>query len=304
MKVSVIMPTFNREKLITETIDSILNQTYKNIELIIVDNFSVDETESVVKLFNDNRIKYFKNQNNGIIAVNRNFGFSKSTGDFIAFCDSDDLWFPTKLEKQLNEFNKNPNVGLVCSSGITFNEKGTIGKIEDTSLTNISFEKLLFHNYVINSSAIVKKNVFDNIGLLDEDPNIIAVEDYELWLRIAKKYEVKHMNEPLVKYRIHENALQNQHLSNGKSFELQKRVYTKLFEKEVIDKILFQECLNNLEFVSLENKILRNIEVNLKSILNLNIVETKKMYLISVFLINKLGILPSFRNITKLISNR
>lgn len=297
MKVSIILPTFNREKLITETIESILNQTYKDFELIIVDNYSEDKTEDIVKSFNDNRIKYFKNQNNGIIAVNRNFGFSKSTGDFIAFCDSDDLWFPTKLEKQLNEFNKNPNVGLVCSSGITFNEKGTIGKIEDTSLTNISFEKLLFHNYVINSSAIVKKNVFDNIGLLDEDPNIIAVEDYELWLRIAKKYEVIRLNEPLVKYRIHENALQNQHLSNGKSFELQKRVYTKLFEKEVIDKILFQECLNNLEFVSLENKILRNIEVNLKSILNLNVEQTKKIFLMSLFLMSKTHVLPLIKKL-------
>lgn len=297
MTVSIITPTYNREKLLKETVDAILSQTYKDFELIIVDNYSSDSTDKVLKSYNDNRIKYFKNQNNGQVAVNRNFGIKKARGEFIAFCDDDDLWFPTKLEKQVNEFNKNPNIGLVCSSGIMFNNKGTIGKYETTSLKTISFEKLLFNNCIINSSAIVKKNVFEVIGLLDEDPNIIAVEDYELWLRIAKKYEVRHIQEMLVKYRIHENALQNQYLSNGRGFELQKRVYTKLFEKKIIDKKLFQECINNLEFVSFKNKILRNVDVNMKSILILNIKEIKKIFLMSLFLMSKMGMLTFIRKI-------
>ena len=101
MKVSVIIPTFNREHLLKETMEYILNQTFKDFELIIVDNYSSDNTENAVKSYNDKRIRYFKNQNNGVIAVNRNFGIKKARGEFITFCDDDDLWLPQKLEKQL-----------------------------------------------------------------------------------------------------------------------------------------------------------------------------------------------------------
>ena len=106
MKVSVIVPTYNRAHLLKKTIESILSQTYTDLELIVVSNYSTDNTDDMVKSYKDDRIKYFKNQNNGIIAVNRNFGIRKSTGEYIAFCDDDDTWLPNKLERQVNFFNK------------------------------------------------------------------------------------------------------------------------------------------------------------------------------------------------------
>ena len=93
MKVSVVVTTYNRAHIVTEAIESILNQTFGDFELIIVDNYSNDNTEEVIKSYKDERIKYFKNRNNGIIAVNRNYGISKAQGEYIAFCDDDDLWF-------------------------------------------------------------------------------------------------------------------------------------------------------------------------------------------------------------------
>ena len=102
IKVSVVVTTYNRKKYLTQTIKSILNQTFADFELIVVDNYSNYDFLSHINSLNDSRIRPFQNNNNGIIAVNRNFGIKKSKGEFIAFCDDDDIWINTKLEIQLN----------------------------------------------------------------------------------------------------------------------------------------------------------------------------------------------------------
>ena len=104
--VSILVITYNRKVFLHETIESILNQTYKNFELIIVDNFSNYDFLSHLNSFKDDRIKPFQNKNNGVIAVNRNFGLTKAQGEYIAICDDDDLWIPQKLEKQVNGFKQ------------------------------------------------------------------------------------------------------------------------------------------------------------------------------------------------------
>ena len=96
--VSVIMPTYNHAKFIGKAIGSVLNQTHKNLELIIIDNYSVDNTEEIVKSFNDHRIKYIKFMNNGVIAASRNNGLKIAKGEWVCFLDSDDWWYPKKLE--------------------------------------------------------------------------------------------------------------------------------------------------------------------------------------------------------------
>ena len=98
--VSVVMPTYNHAQYIGEAITSVLNQDYQNLELIIVDNFSEDNTEAIVNGFNDQRIQYYQFANNGIIAASRNYGITKASGEFIAFLDSDDIWKEGKLKKQ------------------------------------------------------------------------------------------------------------------------------------------------------------------------------------------------------------
>ena len=104
--VSVIVTTYNRKELLKETIGSILNQTFINFELIVVDNFSDYDFFEYIQLFRDDRIKPFQNHNNGIIAINRNFGIKEANGKYIAFCDDDDLWERKKLKEQLGQCNK------------------------------------------------------------------------------------------------------------------------------------------------------------------------------------------------------
>ena len=112
--VSVIVVTYNRKELLKETIYSILNQTFEEFELIVVDNFSDYNFFLHIESFNDDRIKPFQNQNNGIIAVNRNFGINNSKGKYIAFCDDDDLWLPEKLNKQITVL-EDSGCGMVCT---------------------------------------------------------------------------------------------------------------------------------------------------------------------------------------------
>ena len=115
--VSVVVTTYNRRELLMKTIDSILNQTYKNFELIVVDNYSDYDFLSYLKSFNDERIRSFQNKNEGIIAVNRNFGIKKAKGEYIAFCDDDDIWFPKKLELQLKTM-LTTKTQMSCTDGL------------------------------------------------------------------------------------------------------------------------------------------------------------------------------------------
>ena len=181
MKISVIIPTYNRAHMVTETIDTILAQTFSDLELIVVDNESTDDTEEVVRSYSDVRIRYFKHQNGGVVAVNRNFGMSQAQGEYLAFCDDDDLWLPEKLERQLLEFARDSRVGLVCSNAINFDEDGDLGARIETGLKDrhFTFESLLGGNAVISSSVLVKRQIIDDVGMMDISPEIFTAEDYE-----------------------------------------------------------------------------------------------------------------------------
>lgn len=206
MEVSIIVPTYNRAHIVPETINSILNQTFTDFELIIVDNCSEDNTEDIVRCYieNDQRVRYFKHPNYGVIAVNRNFGAQQAQGDYIAFCDDDDLWEPHKLELQVRELQKNPQIAMVCTNGRAFYENGTReDMLVDFKSQLLTFEILLRENRVIGSSVLVRKNVFDDIGGFDENRDLISVEDYDLWMRISLGYKIKFLNQFLVRYRIH-----------------------------------------------------------------------------------------------------
>src|SRR6266704_594323 len=115
--VSVIMPTYNRAKLIDKSIESVLSQTYRRLELIVIDNYSQDETETVVKSFSDQdpRVRYFKYANHGLVAASRNAGIDAAKGQYLAFLDSDDLWLPEKVQKQVDFLECHKDVFLVYS---------------------------------------------------------------------------------------------------------------------------------------------------------------------------------------------
>jgi len=223
--------------MVTEAIDSVLSQTFKDFELIVVDNYSRDDTEEVIGAYTDERIRYFKHENGGVVAVNRNYGISKAQGEYIAFCDDDDLWMPEKLEKQMLEFEKDSQIGLVCTNAIIFDKNGELGVFKtELKDSNFTFESLIWGNSVICSSVLVPKRVIDDVGMMDESPEIFTAEDYELWLRVAQKYRVKYVDLPLVKYRIHPGGYKERSV---KVIERNKAVYRKLLGKGILNRGLY-----------------------------------------------------------------
>ena len=223
MKVSVIVLTYNRAHMVSEAIDSILNQTFKDFELIVVDNESVDNTEEVIKSYTDERIRYFRHQNNGLVAVNRNYGISKANGEYIAFCDDDDLWMPEKLERQVKLLDLNKELGLVYSDSYIMDENGNLER--DTSLSSSRllrgnvFDKLFQSNFIPMLTVMIRREVLSKVGGFD--PKYIIAQDYDLWLRIAEHYPIDFTEEPLAKYRIHGGSVsRNRELAINEVFQL------------------------------------------------------------------------------------
>jgi len=205
--VSVVLTTYNRASLLCETIASILAQSFTDFELIIVDNMSEDATGDRVEGFHDPRIRYFRNPNDGIISVNRNFGIGKACGKYIAFCDDDDLWMKGKLEKQVRQMESSVNAGLCYTNGSSFCENVTIDeRILKYRVNDNFFHALLRSNFVPTSSVLIRASVLPHTGLFNEDRNTVTVEDYEMWLRIAHKYQLVCVDEPLIQYRIHKEG--------------------------------------------------------------------------------------------------
>ena len=185
--VSVIIPTYNREKLLMRAIQSVLNQTFKDFEIIVVDDSSRDNTKEVVKSIKDKRIKYiYKSRLPHNPASTRNEGIIKSKGKYIAFLDDDDEWFPEKLQLQLKEF-ENRNIGLVYTKCITL-KNGKLNRI--SNIKRIS-----------TPSVMIKKEVINKVGLFDE--NLDCVEDRDMWLRVSKEYEFKFIDKVLIKVYLH-----------------------------------------------------------------------------------------------------
>lgn len=229
--VSIIMPAYNEEDLILETIDSVVNQTYQHWELIIVDDFSTDNTGELVKnaALKDTRIKYFKLESNKGAAQARNYAVEKSRGKFLAFLDSDDIWKKEKLEKQI-KFMIDNNYSFTCTyyNKIDFN-----GKDLDTVVTServIDYESLLKNN-VGNSTVIYNSEKLGKTII----PDIRKRNDYVMWLQTIKKS--KHifcLEEVLSSHRIVENSL------SSNKFDLVKyhwRVYREIENLNVFKSI-------------------------------------------------------------------
>lgn len=203
-EISIIIPTFNSYDYICSAINSVLSQTYKDFEIIIIDDGSIDDTKEVLTKYNG-KIRYLYQENQGVASA-RNLGIRESKGEYIAFLDSDDLWIPDKLAIQMDVFNKKPDIGLVCSSCIEFNENKKLNYIiRPRNFRGCSFKDLFLENFIQTSTVVTKKESFQKVGLFDE--RLKVAEDYDMWLRIARYYPVHFIKEPLVRYRINEKGL-------------------------------------------------------------------------------------------------
>jgi glycosyltransferase involved in cell wall biosynthesis len=193
--VSVIIPTYNRGWIIKEAIDSVLAQDYRDFELIVVDDGSTDNTPEVLDAYRGT-IKVFRQENKGVSAA-RNRGIAEASGRFIAFLDSDDLWLPQKLSRQVEFFNTTPDA-LICQteevwirSGVRVNPKKRHQKP-----SGMIFEPSLALCLVSPSAVMIRRSLLEIVGNFDE--TLPACEDYDLWLRISCRFPVYCIDTPLI----------------------------------------------------------------------------------------------------------
>lgn len=203
--ISIITPTYNCERFIGETIESVLKQSYKNWEMIIVDDCSTDNTYDVVRKYadNDSRIKYYLLEENSGAAVARTKAMQLATGDYIAFLDSDDLWISNKLECQL-KFMKENNYNFTCTEYEQIDENGkSLNKI-------IKVKNKTNYNGVLLNCPVGNSTVMYNVSKMGkfQVPNIRKRNDDALWLQMLKKEKyIYGIKEVLMKYRIRENSI-------------------------------------------------------------------------------------------------
>jgi len=196
MKVSVIIPVFNRPVMVLKAIDSVLNQTWKELELIVVDDGSTDNTFNVIKSIKDDRLKLLHQEHKGVSAA-RNYGIKESCGDFIAFLDSDDYWLKEKLEKQMSIMLKDKDCLLIHTEEIWFkNGRRHNPKEKHKKREGDIFEQSLKLCSMSIGTILVRRKVFDLIGVFDE--SFTVCEDYDLWLRFTAFFNVRLIPEPLV----------------------------------------------------------------------------------------------------------
>ena len=257
--ISVVITTFNRKNLLKETLDSIQRQSFTDFEIIIVDNYSEDKTKNFILNHPNKKIRFYQNKNDGIIAINRNFGIKKAKGKYIAFCDDDDLWETDKLHRQI-DYIKHHNISLCYSNAKSFNDNGIIcEKCVRRVVKKRHYKELLWGNYIPNSSVIVLKKCFKDLGMLNEENKIR--EDYDMWLRISEKYLIGGLDESLISYRIHSK---NNAFSRNK--ETLKSIRTLLNIKDIIFisniRFFFVISFHSFKFIFYfmrENFLLKNI---------------------------------------------
>ena len=199
-RVSIVMPAFNSGMFISQSIESVINQSFQDWELIIINDCSIDNTKNIALQYSqtDSRIKVYDNKQNLGVSYSRNRGIDYSNSKWIAFLDSDDIWEPDKLEKQLN-FASRMNASFIFTAVKYIDVKGVEFKGQFKVPSFVDFDKLKYQNYISCSSVLIKKSTIGSVRMYNDRMH----EDYAFWLQILKKNQVAYgLNEPLLVYRI------------------------------------------------------------------------------------------------------
>ncbi len=204
--ISVIIPAFNAGHFLPETLESVLRQTYTDLEVIVVDDGSTDGTADKAKSYlHDPRVHYIHQENKGVCAA-RNTGIRKSEGEFVALLDADDVWYPQKLERQVPLF-EDDDIGLVyCMIEHIDDDDNVLPHLSWPHPVGATYKDLLYINWIVGSgsSVVIRKDVFDRVGLFDED--LKGLEDMDMWIRILRHYKSAYADSVLVKIRRHIRA--------------------------------------------------------------------------------------------------
>lgn len=291
IKFSIIIPIFNSEKYISKCINSIIQQNYKNWEIIIIDNNSTDRSIKIVKSFKNKKIRIFKINNKGIIAKSRNLGIKKSKGNWIAFLDSDDYWNKNKLNI-CEKIIKNETIDFIYHDlKVESENKILIPNMKSAKLKRPVIKYLLLSGNIIgNSSVVVRRSLLIKVGLIDTSKKMITSEDYNMHLKIAEiSNNFKYINKCLGTYRIHPDNISKKNFDWSISAKYSaNKFYHYLNEKELRllknnliylkAKYYFNNKKNKLAYSYLKKSLVNGrVEIKFKSFFFIIIIFFKKI---------------------------
>jgi glycosyltransferase involved in cell wall biosynthesis len=242
-RLSVIIPSYQRSKTILRALESVSNQTFRDFEIIVIDDGSTDGTADVVSQYSD-KVVYIWQPNRGPSAA-RNVGIENSSGEFIAFLDADDIWYPQKIEKQISPFQFNPRLGLVCSDVVFADESGI--KQNKTAFASAAPERGMIFNTIFSrsfigtSTVVIRRICLDEVGQFDEQ--LKFCEDYELWLRVSESWEIDYVPEPLVQNYLGKDQLSCRRLEMLEALlGVQKKALANHPDLYHLDKNILESC--------------------------------------------------------------
>lgn len=263
-KVSVIIPSYNHEKYVAEAIQSVLDQTYQDFEIVVTDDGSTDKTVEVIKQFSDSRIKLFVFEENQGACIAANHCIKNAVGEFISLLNSDDAYKPHKLEKQINFLDKNPEIGAVFSYPEFIDEDSQLitkkhfyqTTFQKPNRTRFEWLNYFFYNgnCICHPTILIRKECYDIVGLYD--PRYAQLPDFDFWIRLCQKYDIHIMPEELIKFRIRNNE------ANVSSRKPQTHVRISSEIYQIYQNYLNLEVLENLTTIFPEVKQFKNFEEN------------------------------------------
>ncbi|NNE99536.1 MAG: glycosyltransferase [Pyrinomonadaceae bacterium] len=207
-QVSVVIPAYNAERYLAASIESVFQQTYDRWELLVIDDGSTDSTGEIAGSYGNAAVKYFFTPNGGVSRA-RNIGIENASGKYVAFLDADDVWEPEKLEIQMDVLDRETNVKACYSAFFLVDENlNEVGVRRSKRKSNALNDLMLSGNVVATPSTVIaEKDLFSQVGGFDTDLSLCA--DWEMWIRLATKTEFAYIDEPLLKYRVHESNMSN-----------------------------------------------------------------------------------------------
>ena len=232
-KISVVMSIYNGEKHLRESIESILNQTFTDFEFIIVNDGSTDGSLEIIESYKDSRIRIIDNEENIGLTKSLNKAIKKARGKYIARHDADDISLPTRLELQHEYLEKHPEVALLGTGIYVINEMGD--EIEKRIMHPNPKKSLLKGNRFIHGSVMFRKSLIDELGAYNE--TLRYSQDYELWLRLSKKYNMRNLTSPLYKLRMHRSSILSKNIE-------EQQMYAVLARKSAINEIKEETLLD------------------------------------------------------------
>jgi glycosyltransferase involved in cell wall biosynthesis len=263
-KVSVILPTYNEEAYIVRALESIRRQTYSDIEVIIIDDGSADETVSLITEFDDPRIKLIQRASDTGITSALNRGIREAKGEYVARQDADDWSDPERLQRQVKFLNTNPDIAMVGTGAYLVDNNGDrIAKRHVLETPDVS--DLMVHNEFIHGSVMFRRDVVINVGGYDE--RFMTAEDYDLWLRLADKYSVANIDEPLYHFRQHDESIYGSNLETLKLYHvLATRRIADSFDEELYAAITTDDPRKAIEMFTTEERTWFHTELARESI--------------------------------------